>query len=67
LPSPKFRGAASARALDLLKKLEPNIQQGGASFLRDRRFHSGMVRPSSHGRQNAPRWLKNGCYGDVFP
>ena len=56
-----------ARALDLLKKLEPDIKQGGASFVCDRRFHSGMVRPSSHAGQNAPRWLRNGCHGDVLP
>jgi hypothetical protein len=67
VPPPEFRGAEPARALHLLKKLEPNIKQGGASFVRDRRSLSGMVRPSSHGSQNAPRWLKNGCHGEILP
>jgi len=49
VPPSKFGGAASARTLDLLKKLEPDIKQSIASFFRDRRFHSGMVRPSPHG------------------
>jgi hypothetical protein len=43
VPAPKFRGAAPTRAFDLLKKLEPDIKQRDASFVCDRRLHSGMA------------------------
>jgi hypothetical protein len=43
VPPPKLCGAAPTRAFNLLKKLEPDIKQGDASFVCDRRLHSGMV------------------------
>lgn len=67
MPPPKLGDPGPARALDFLEKLEPDIEQGGAALIRDRRSRSAMFRPGPHVGQNAPRWLRNGCHGDVLP
>src|SRR4051812_27059970 len=55
----EFRGAAAPRALDLLQKLEPDFQEGGAPLARSRRCFSGMFKPSSHGTPKKPMMVEN--------
>ncbi len=46
--APEFRGAPPLRTLNLLKKLEPDIQKGGAPVRRPHRCFSPMARSSFH-------------------
>ena len=60
--APKFGGASTPGALDLLQLLKPDLEEVGASLAPSPRCLSRLGKRSLHARQNSPKWLKTRCY-----